>query len=44
MQIIYDKDKKAFLNNIKIKSKNIKLIEDKNGEIDLYGLKFTKNA
>lgn len=44
LQILYDKDKKAFLNNIKIKSKNIKLIEDKNGEIDLYGLKFTKNA
>lgn len=42
LNILYNADKKVFLNYILENKKNDDLIEDNNGNIDLYGLKFKK--
>lgn len=42
LRILYESDKKVFLNYILSKKENNNLTKDNNGEIDLYGLKFKK--
>ena len=42
LNILYNADKKVFLNYILENKENDNLIENNGGEIDLYGLKFKK--
>lgn len=42
-ELLYNRDRYGFVNHIKIKSKNnLELIEDKNGQISIYGVNFTE--
>ena len=43
--ILYNKNKYGFMKNIKVKNNNnVELIEDKNGEISLYGVNFARKS
>ena len=43
--ILYNKNKYGFMKNIKVKNNNnVELVEDKNGEISLYGVNFARKS